>query len=119
MSGSYLHIIQGDSYQFSTNVAVDNVAQNIYGAEVSFYVLADPYFDGTTPIINVTTTSGEVTITNNNTGISVSLNSSYTNNVLGANVAYWFLRAELANGAVYTLDKGRACVVPGFAPLPL
>ena len=119
MAGDYLYIIQGDSYTFSTNVAVDNVAQNIYGATVSFYVLANPQWDGDEPIINVSTTTGEVTIINSNSGIQVSLNSSYTNNVLAANVAYWFLRSQLANGAVYTLDHGRCAVVPGFAPLPL
>jgi len=117
MAGDYLHIIQGDDYVFSTNVAVDNVSQNISGATVSFYAIAERILQGDDPIINVDTTSGQVTV--NNSSITVTLNSAFTNNVAQANVAHWYLRSQLANGSVYTLDKGRLCVVPGFAPLPL
>jgi hypothetical protein len=120
MAGSYLQIISGDSYSFSTNVAVDNVAQNVYGAEISFYALANPDLEGVEPIININSTAGYIAVSgNNNNTITVTMNSAFTNNITQANVATWFLRAELSNGSVYTLDKGRLCVMPGFAPLPL
>ena len=119
--GSYLQILQGDSYSFSSNVTVDNVAQNIAGATISFYAMAA--LDNTTgpqEIININSAGGQISIGgNNNSQITVSMNSDFTANITLANVGSWFLRAETTGLNVYTLDRGRLCVMPGFAPLPL
>lgn len=120
MAGAYLQIISGDTYTFSTNIAVDGVAQNVQGSELSFYALANPELEGVEPIININSTAGYIAVSgNNNSTVTVTMNSAFTNNITQANVATWFLRAELSNGAVYTLDRGRLCVMPGFGPLPL
>jgi uncharacterized lipoprotein YajG len=119
MAGSYLSITQGDSYSFSTTVTLDSVEQNIVGATVSLWAVANPDFEGPTVLINVNTSSGVSISGNNNANITVTLNSDYTANIPQANVGFWFLRAETSGGQVYTLDRGRLAVVPGFAPLPL
>lgn len=118
--GAYLSIIQGDSYVFSTNVAVDGVASNLFGSDLWFY--AHTTIDsqnGEEVIIEANTDSGQVTVSGNaNNIITVSLNSVTTANYPEANIAYWYLRANTASGNVYTLDRGRLCVKTGFPTVP-
>lgn len=117
--GSYLHIVTGDSYTFSTTITVDNVEQNIAGADISLYAIANPEFEGPTVLINVNTDSGQIAVSgNNNSNVTITLNSAYTANIPQANIGYWFLRANTTTGNVYTLDKGRMCVVPGLPAIP-
>ena len=112
-SGSYLQIIQGDSYTFTANVCVDNVAQNITGSAVYFFGVGDvwPDFDSET-IINVSTNTGGVSI--NNSNVTVTLNAAYTNALPLTNVGKWFLRTRTTGNNVYTLDRGNFCVVAGL-----
>lgn len=118
MAGQYLSIITGDSYTLTSTVSLDSVEQNIAGATVSLYAAANPDFEGPTVLINVNTNSG-ITITGNNSAnILVTLNSDYTANIPQANIGYWWLRAETSGGEVYTLDRGRLCVVPGIPVIP-
>jgi hypothetical protein len=120
MAGEYLNIIQGDSYSFTTQVTLDGVEQNIAGADISLYAVANPDFEGPTVLINVNTNTGQIVISgNNNANIAVTLNSAYTANIPQANIGYWFLRAETSTGLVYTLDKGRCAIVPGVPELPI
>lgn len=116
--GSYLHIVQGDSYTFNTQITVDGVEQNISGADISLYAIANPDFEGPTILINVNTDSGQIAVSgNNNSNVTITLNSAYTANIPQANIGHWFLRANVS-GNVYTLDKGRMCVVPGLPVIP-
>lgn len=117
--GSYLYVIQGDSYVFSTNVTVDNVATNLFGSDLWFYAhTGQDNPNGPQILIEANTDSGQVIISgNNNSVVTVSLNSAYTQNVPQANTAAWFLRVNTASGNVYTLDRGRLAVVPGLPPL--
>lgn len=118
--GTYIQIIQGDSYAFTSDVLLNNVEQNVAGADVSFFALANVDLGGPTEIINVNTASGQIAISgNNNSRITVTLNSDFTANIAQANVGSWFLRTETSGGEVYTLDRGRICVVPGFGPIPI
>jgi len=119
MAGAYLQITTGDSYSFTTTVTLDGVAQNIAGADISLWAVANPDFEAPTVLINVNTSGGQIAIGgNNNANITVTLNSAFTNNIPQANIGYWFLRAETAAGAVYTLDKGRIAVMPGLPTIP-
>lgn len=119
-NGDYIYMVQGDTFTYATNVALNGVAQNVFGAELSFYALANPEMEGATAIINVNSTAGYINVSGagNNT-VTVTLNSAFTNNVTEANVGHWFLRGELSSGAVHTFERGRIAVRPGFAPLPL
>jgi hypothetical protein len=120
MAGDYLYILQGDSYSFSSNVALDGVAQNIYGANVSFYAVANPYLEGQEVLFEANTNTGQIAISGaSNNQITVSLNSSFTANIPQANVGLWFLRTTTSGGDVYTLDRGRIAVLPGEPSLPL
>ncbi len=112
MSGSYLSILQGDSYQFSTTVAIDGVAQNIAGASLWFLAKQNPEWDADADaIINASTGSGQITIGGNNNSVAtVTLNSNVTANYVQANILFWALKMQTVAGAVYTLDRGRACV---------
>lgn len=119
-NGDYLYMVQGDTFTYQTNVALNGVAQNVYGAELSFYALANPEIDGVTAIINVNSSGNYIAVSGaNNTTVTVTMNSAITNNVSQANVAHWFLRGELTGGNVYTFERGRLAVVPGLGPLPL
>lgn len=113
MAGDYLYLIQGDSYTFTCNVAVDGVAQNIYGASLWFLAKVDPDNDNDSDaIINCSTASGQIAISgNNNSTVTISINSATTNNYTEASRLYWALRAETSTGNVYTLDQGLAAVV--------
>lgn len=113
MAGAYLQILQGDSYSFSTNIAVDGVAQNVYGATLWFLAKADPLNDADSDaIISANTNSGQITISGSSSNVvTVTLNSATTANYTQSNVLFWSLKAELASGLVYTLDRGRACVM--------
>ncbi len=119
MAGEYIHIVMGDSYTFTSTIALDGVEQNIAGADISLYAVANPDFEGPTVLINVNTASGQIAISgNNNANITVTLNSAYTNNIPQANIGYWWLRANTSAGEVYTLDKGRCAIVPGLPTIP-
>jgi hypothetical protein len=115
--GSYLSIIQGDDYEFSTNVTVDNVAQNVTGASISLYAITSLDWEDPEILFNANTNTAQVSI--NNATITVSMNSAFTNNIPLASVGHWFLRANTAAGKVYTLDRGRLCVVAGHPAIPL
>lgn len=120
MAGAYLQITQGDSYTFSTTVLLDGVEQNIYGADVTMYAISsDTTLVPNVVLINVNTSTSAVVISgNNNANITVTLNSAYTSNIANANNAHWWLRAQLTNGSVYTLDHGRCCVLPSVPTIP-
>jgi len=101
----------GDSYSFTTQVTVDNVVQNIAGATLWFLAKADPLNDADADaIINASTGAGTITIANNN-AITVTLNCNVTANYTESNVLFWALKMQTAAGLVYTLDRGRCCVV--------
>lgn len=120
MASEYLNIVIGDSYSFTTTVTLDGVAQNIAGADISLYAVANPDFEGPTVLINVNTVGGQIVIAGTNSAnITVTMNSNYTANIPQANIGYWFLRTKTAGGLVYTLDKGRCAIVPGLPDLPL
>jgi len=119
MAGDYLHILQGDSYSFSTQVTLDGVEQNVYGADISMYAVANPDLTGELILFTANTNTGQVVISGaNNANVTVSLNSAFTANIPQANVAQWFLRSNTSSGEVYTLDRGRIAVMPGFPAIP-
>lgn len=120
MGGAYLHIYTGDSYAFSTNIAVDGVAQNLAGANLSFFALANLDTDGSEVLFTANTNTGQLTVTGNNSNVvTANFNSAFTANIPEANVAHWFLRTTTAAGMTYTLDRGRIAVVAGLPELPL
>lgn len=117
--GEYLQIIQGDSYVFNTSVTVNGVEQNIFGSDISFFAMG--YDWGQEQILfTANTNTGQIAISGaNNANIAVSFNSAFTQNIPQANVGAWFLRVATASDNVYTLDRGRICVMPGLPILPL
>lgn len=119
MAGAYLEILQGDDYTFSTNVALDGVAQNIAGASLWFLAKGDPDNDGDdVAVINASTGSGQLAISGaNNNVITMTLNGNFTANLAQANVLHWALKCQTALGFNYTLDRGRAAVcAPVISP---
>ena len=111
MAGDYLFILQGDTYQFSTNVAVDGVAQNIAGATLWFMAKQEIDDADADAILNATTTSGQIQISGASSNVvTVSLNTAVTANLAESNGAYWALKARTAAGAVYSLDRGRMAI---------
>jgi hypothetical protein len=116
VSGSYIQILQGDDYTFSTNVAVDGVIQNIAGSSLYFLAQADQFNDGfETTIINATSANGQITIANN--VVTLTLNANVTANYPEANVFHWALKLQTAANLKYTIDRGRGCLLP--APVPI
>ncbi len=115
MSGQYLQIIKGDDYLFTTQVNVAGVTQNLAGANVYFEGKGDNYWTCPETLFTVSTFTGEVAISGNNSeNIVVSLNANFTANLNVADVGSWRLRLVNANGNVYTVDRGRLCVVHGY-----
>jgi len=111
MAGDYLFILQGDTYQFSTNVAVDGAAQNIAGGTLWFMAKEAIDDADADAILNATTTSGQIQISGASSNVvTVSLNSTYTAALPVANGAYWALKARTAGGSVYSLDRGRLAI---------
>ena len=115
MAGNYLSIIQGDTYTFSTNIAVNNVVQNIAGASLWFLAKVNRDDVDSNAIINASTGSGQIVISGNNSNVvTMTLNANTTANYTQSNVLYWALKAQTSVGANYTLDRGRCCVMlPG------
>ncbi len=112
MAGDYLSFLQGDTYSYSTTVALNGVAQNVFGASLWFLAKMDPRNDtDAEAIITATSANGEITVGgNNNSVVTMSLNSDFTANLAQANVLFWALKMQTVAGAVYTLDRGRCCV---------
>jgi hypothetical protein len=111
MAGDYLYILQGDSYTFSTNVAVSGVGTDLSGATIWFLAKDDPAGADSDAIINASTTSGQIGVSGaNNNVVTVTLNSATTYNYAESNSLYWSLKARTSGGFVYTLDRGRAAV---------
>ncbi len=121
MSGAYLEILQGDDYSYSTNVTIDNVPQNLFGASVWFQGWGDPSgnVNDRQLLINASTNSGEIAISGNNYNtVTVTLNGNATANYYEANVLNWAIRCQLTTGKVYTLDRGLACIKRPTVQLP-
>ena len=112
MAGAYLEILQGDSYSFSTNVLLNGASQNVQGAYLWFVAKSAPEWQTDTQAnIYCSTNTGQIAISGaNNDIVTLTMNSATTANYLQGNSLWWALRAQLSNGSVYTLDRGRAAV---------
>ncbi len=116
MAGSYLTVLQGDDYTFSTNVVVDSVVQNIAGASLFFLAMAEQFdTENPTTIINATSANGQITIANN--VVTLTLNANVTANYPQANLFHWALKIQTAANLKYTLDRGRGCLLLPQVPI--
>lgn len=113
MAGCYLQVIQGDTYQFQTNVALDGSPVDLGTATLWFLAKSSLEFDESDDvIINASTSNGMVTVSgNSNSTVTVTLEANFTANLEGAPLAFWALKCQTLAGNVYTLDRGRIAVV--------
>lgn len=113
MAGAYLSILQGDTYSFSTNIAVDGVGTNLSGSYLWFLAKENPEYDeDADAVINASTNGGQISVSGaSNNVVTINLNSATTANYDVSNLLYWALKCQTSAGAVYTLDRGRAAVV--------
>lgn len=117
MGGAYLEIDPQETYVFTTNVAVNNVAQELYGSTVWFQAWSKEDSANNSPIINLSGNSLNVLITNAvgssvNSIVNVTLTSALTYGLAQVNVGAWQLTAKTSTGSAYRLDGGRMCVLP-------
>lgn len=117
MAGAYLEINPQETYGFSSNVLLNNVAQDLYGATVWFTAFSQDDYANGTPFINLSGNSANVLISNGggsstNSVVNVTLPSALTANLSQVNVGTWSLVAKTSQGRVYQLDGGRIAVLP-------
>lgn len=121
MAGAYLEIWPQDSYSFTTNVTVSNVAQDLTGSTIWFTSYQTGFENANVnPLFNINSADTGNTVANivisNGVGIStnslvtITLASSYTNGLSAVNSASWTIVAKTSAGKVYTLDRGRLAV---------
>ena len=107
----------GDSYSFTTNVAVDNVSQNVYGAAIYFIGKGTTDDADSEVVVNCSTNNGQISISgSNNNVITVTMNANVTANYPETNVFHWALRCVTSGGQSYTLDRGRGCISNSIVP---
>ncbi len=118
MAGAYLEIDPQETYTFTSNVLLNNVAQELYGITCWFAAFNREDYANSSPFINVSTTSGEVTISNGtssniNSVVSVTLSHALTSALSQVNVGAWVLMGNVA-GRFYKFDGGRIAVLPSL-----
>lgn len=120
MAGAYLEFIPQETYSFTSNVLLSNVAQELYGSLVYFSMVADQNDPSSlytsTPFINLSSANtSNISFSNNNTNtnslITVNISSQLTANLSYVNSAFWALVAKTSTNSVYTLDRGRGAVI--------
>lgn len=111
MSGAYLYILAGESYQFQANVTLGNNAVDL-GASYLWIVAQQEPIDGmqNNVIFNINSDTGEISLSENNSRVTVNMNADLTANLLQSNAARWELRCRTANNQVYSLDRGSLAV---------
>lgn len=120
MGGAYLNIIKGDTYVYRTNIAVDGTASNLDGCDLWFLAKINPDDSDSDAIINASTDDNRISVTNaansnTNSIVSITLNAAYTSNLTASNSLFWGLRTRTPTSKVFTLDRGRACIVDAVA----
>jgi hypothetical protein len=119
MAGAYLEIDPQEAYTFTSNVLLNNAAQELYGYTVWFTAFNREDFSNGSPFLNASTATGQVTIANGsgstvNSVVTVTLASNYTANLPQVNVGTWVLMGNVA-GRNYKFDGGRIAVLPNFS----
>jgi hypothetical protein len=112
MAGAYLVIGIGQTYEFTTNVAVDGVGVDLSAADLRFLAKKRPECDSDADaVVNASTEGGTIAVsgTNNNV-VTISLSAATTANYDECPLAFWQLKAMTSTNAVYSLDAGRMAI---------
>lgn len=122
MAGAYIEIYPQDTFSYTTNVTLSNVAQELGGSTIWFTSFQTGFDNANTaPLFNINSVNGSNTVANigvsNGVGIStnsivtINLSSTFTNSLSLVNSASWTLVCKTSGGSIYTLDRGRLAVV--------
>lgn len=119
MAGAYLEINPQEAYTFTSNVLLNNVAQELFGFTVWFTAFSKDDNANSAPIINASTINSQVSISNGtgsnvNSVVTVTLDDTFTANLPQVNVGTWVLMGNVA-GRNYKFDGGRIAVLPNYS----